>query len=235
MNIVDIVILGIIGVSILIGMYRGFITSVASLGGTLLSIGLSFWLGPKLVGWVQSNPETIRTLVSFTGAQTRIGDQALAQTDVAALAPERIQEVLQRVSLPQPLSRLLQNNLENQSFAPYQIRQVGDYVSQTIIGAVLNVISFVICFILCMIVLHFVLNLLKAVFKFPVLKQMNSLAGGIFGLLRGVLICYVAFVLLPLVQTAVPMEGLDELLAASALSPVFQSDRLILAIMNGRL
>ena len=59
MNIVDIVILAILGLSILVGLYRGFISSVASMGGCLLSLGLSFWLSPKLAGAIQNNPDDV--------------------------------------------------------------------------------------------------------------------------------------------------------------------------------
>ena len=108
---------------------------------------------------------------------------------------------------------------------------MGTYVSQTIVGAILNVICFVVCFL----VIHFVINFLKVVFKFPVLKQLNSLAGGAFGLLRGVLLCFVAFALLPLIQTLLPVQDINDLVAGSALAPLFNSGNLILAIMNGKL
>jgi len=235
MNIIDIIILSILGISCLVGLYRGFISSVASLGGCVLSLGLSFYLNPKLVAWVQENPDWVKTLASYTDAATRIGDQTLAQTNVSTLSSGGIMEILNRVNLPGPLSTLLQNNLTNQVYRTSGITQVGDYVSQTITGAVLNVICFVVCFIACFIAVHIVLNFLKVVFRFPVLKQLNSLVGGVFGILRGVLLCFVAFALLPLVQTVVPLEGLNEVLAGSVLAPIFNSDQLILAIMNGKL
>lgn len=233
MNIVDIVIIAILGLSVLVGLYRGFISSVASMGGCLLSLGLSFWLSPKLAAWVQSNPEILKTLASYTDAATKIGDQTLASTSVTSLTPNTITDILGKVSLPAPLNTLLQNNLENQVFGP--AADVGSYVSQTIVGAILNVICFVVCFVVLLIVLHFVLNFLKVVFKFPVLKQLNSIAGGAFGLLRGALLCFVAFALLPLIQTVVPVAGINDLVAQSALAPLFNSGNLILAIMNGKL
>lgn len=235
MNTVDIVILAILGLSVLVGLYRGFIASVASLGGTLLSLGLSFWLNPKLVEWVRSQPELIKTLLSYTDAATRIGDQTLAAQNVATLSSGTIDQILTRVNLPGPLSTLLKNNLSQQVFSGSGISQVGDYVSQTIVGAVLNVLCFLVCFLLCFLTVHLVLNLLKAVFRFPVLKQLNALVGGAFGLLRGGLLCFLAFALLPLVQTMVPMPQVNELIAGSTLAPLFNSNQLILAIMNGRL
>ena len=61
------------------------------------------------------------------------------------------------------------------------------------------------------IVLAIVLNLLKAVFRFPVLKQLNGLAGGAFGFLRGLLVCLVLFTLVPLVQTVIPLDMVNDL------------------------
>ena len=233
MNIVDIVILAILGLSVLVGLYRGFISSVASMGGCLLSLGLSFWLSPKLAEAIRSNPEILKTLASYTDAATKLGDQSLASTSVTGLTQNTITEILSKVSLPPPLDTLLQNNLQNQVYGA--AADVGTYVSQTIVGAILNVLCFVACFVALLLVIHFVLNFLKVVFKFPVLKQLNSVAGGLFGLLRGVLLCFVAFALLPLVQTILPVQGISELVEQSALAPLFNSGNLILAIMKGRL
>jgi len=233
MNVVDIVILAILGLSILVGLYRGFISSVASMGGCLLSLGLSFWLSPKLAEVIRNNPDILKTLLSYTDAATKLGDRTLASQSVTSLTETGISEILNKVSLPAPLNTLLQSNLQNRVYGA--AADVGTYVSQTIISAILNVICFIVCFLVLMLVLHFVINFLKVVFKFPVLKQLNSLAGGAFGLLRGVLLCFVAFALLPLIQTLLPVKDVNQLVEASALAPMFNSGNLILAIMNGRL
>ena len=233
MNAVDIVILAILGLSVLVGLYRGFISSVASMGGCLLSLGLSFWLSPKLAEAIQNNPSILKTLVSYTDAATKLGDQALASSNVTTLTETGIAEILNKVSLPAPLNTLLQNNLQNQVFGA--AADVGTYVSQTIVGAILNVICFIVCFVALLLVIHFVINFLKVVFKFPVLKQLNSVAGGAFGLIRGALLCFVAFALLPLIQTLLPVQDINQLVEQSALAPQFNSGNLILAIMNGKL
>ena len=233
MSIVDVVILAILGLSILIGMYRGFIASVASMGGCLLSLLLSFLISPAIASAIQKNPNLLKSLVSYSDAATRIGDQVLARTPVANLTQNAMTEVITRVSLPAPLTTLLQSNMTNKVFGAAV--DVGTYISQTIIGAILNVICFIVCFAVLMLVIHLVINFLKVVFKFPVLKQLNSFAGACFGLLRGVLLCFVAFALLPLFQTLLPIQNINELVQRSALAPLFNSGNLILAIMRGRL
>jgi uncharacterized membrane protein required for colicin V production len=236
MNLVDWVILGIIGISVLFGMYRGFIASVASMGGCLLSLGAGYWLSPRLAEFVRNNTTLGNTLMSYTDAATRLKDASLSSMSVAGLSAENISAILSRVSLPPPLDSLLKNNLEQEVYKATGLTQdVGHYVTQTIVSALMNVLCFVACFIAAMIVFHILLNFLKAVFRFPLLKQLNSLAGGAFGLLRGMLLCFVGFALMPLVLTIVPVEGLSEMVNASALAPLFNSGNMILSIMNGHL
>ena len=236
MNPVDLVILGILAVSVLFGLYRGFIASVASMGGSLLSLGLSFWLSPMVADFLRNNTSLSNTLMSYADATTRLKDSPLSSLSVQGLTSESISSILGRASLPAPLDKLLQNNLEQQVYKAANIPQdVGHYVTLTIVSALMNVICFVVTFVLLLILFHVIINLLKAIFRFPVLKQLNSIAGGAFGLLRGALLCFVLFALMPLLQTVIPVEGLGEMVETSTLAPLFNSGNLILSIMNGHL
>ena len=236
MNIVDYVIIGIVAISVLFGLYRGFVSSVLSMGGGLLSFLASFALYPKLAALIQNNAELQRTLLHYTDASSRIGDLELALTNVVSLGREGIQKVLGNVNLPAPLDTILQVNLENLVYGTQgAVTTVSDYVSQTILQASINIICFLVCFIGLYIALSLGMNLIRAIFRFPVLKQLDSLAGGVFGLLRGVLLCLAVFTLGPLVQTMLPMDLINDLIAESQLAPIFMNGNLITAIMNKQL
>ena len=236
MNIVDYVIIGVIGVSVLFGMYRGFIASVLSMGGGLISFLASFAIYPRLAALIQNNQELQRTLLHYTDASSRIGDLELALTRAASLDQEGIGQVLQNVSLPAPLDAILRVNLENLVYgASGAAASVADYVSQTILQASINIICFLACFFGLYLVISVALNLIRAVFRFPVLKHADVLTGGAFGLLRGVLICLAFFTLVPLVQTMLPMDIINQMIAESRLAPVFMNGNLITAIMNKKL
>ena len=236
MNIVDYVIIGIVAISVLFGLYRGFVSSVLSMGGGLLSFLASFALYPKLAALIQNNAELQRTLLHYTDASSRIGDLELALTNVVSLGREGIQKVLGNVNLPAPLDTILQVNLENLVYGTQgAVTTVSDYVSQTILQASINIICFLVCFIGLYIALSLGMNLIRAIFRFPVLKQLDGLTGGIFGLLRGLLICLAVFTLIPLVQTMIPLEFITQLLEESQLAPLFMNGNLITAIMNKQL
>lgn len=235
MNIVDYVVIGIVGLSVLFGFYRGFVSSVLNMGGCLISFGLSFLLYPKLADIIRGDTELVRTLLHYTDASSRIGDLETAITDVATMTREGIADLVGKVTLPPPFDALLQINLENMAFAPEGVSTVADYVSQTILNASINILCFVVCFVVLFIVISLLIGAIKAIFRFPVLKQLDWLAGGVFGFLRGVLICYAAFAIVPLILTVVPVDFVSAALNESTLAPIFNNGNLILAIMNGGL
>ena len=236
MNIVDYVIIGVLGVSVLYGLYRGFVASVLSMGGGLISFLSAFALYPKLAALIQNNEELQRTLLHYTDASSRIGDLELALTNVINLGREGIAQVLANVQLPPPLDSILQVNLENLVYGTQGAAStVSDYVSQTILQSSINIICFIVCFAGMCIAFSLASNLIRAVFRFPVLKQADALAGGVFGLLRGVLLCLIVFTLIPLVQTMVPLDVINQLLEESQLAPIFMNGNLITAIMNKQL
>ena len=133
MNIVDYVIIGIIGISVLFGLYRGFIASVLNMGCGLMSFLASFWVSPKLAAAVQSNQSFLNMLLHYTDASSRIGDLETAIMNVATLTSQSINSILEKVNLPAPLDTLLRVNLENNVYASSGLSTVSDYVSQTIL------------------------------------------------------------------------------------------------------
>ena len=234
MNLVDYIVLGVIGLSVLWGFYRGFVQSVLSMGACLLSFVGSFFLYPHLAQLVQGDQSLVVNLMHYTDASSRIGDLELALSNVTELG-SRMNNVLTNVNLPAPLGDILQFNLEHNVFAGQAVNTVADYVNQTIVNVSVNILSFLVCFVVLFVVLSILINMLRAVFRFPLLKQMDWLAGGVFGALRGVVLCYALFVLVPLVLTIVPFEGLDTLIKESTLAQIFNNGNLVLSIMNRQL
>ncbi len=233
MNIVDFCILGIIGVSLIFGLYKGFVASVLNTGGSLIAFGLSFWLYPKFTAFIQNNPQLQQTLLSYTDAERRLGDLSLGAKNVFTLTAGEIQEVVNRANLPGVLGDLLRNNLENKVYTG--IDTVEKYVSETIVSVCVNILGFILAFLVLYIGISLLISALKAVVKLPVLKQMDAAAGGLFGVLRGVLFVFILFTLVPMLETILPVGRVVELMNASRLAGLFNSGGLVTAIMNGSL
>ncbi|MDO4483323.1 MAG: CvpA family protein [Clostridia bacterium] len=199
MNLIDYVILFVLGFSVLMGIYRGFVSTVLNVGGGLAAFGLSFALYPKLAAAIAANGDLVRTLLHYTDASRRIGDLEMAIANVSTLTAERIAQIVEKVHLPAPLDTLLQVNLTGRVYTPSGLSGVSDYVSQTILSASINILCFLVCFAVLYFLISCVINMLRAVFRFPLLKRLDWLAGAVFGFARGVLICYALFTVVPLV------------------------------------
>lgn len=232
-NWIDVALIAILAVTTLFGLYRGFIAAILGTGSSLIAFGGAMYFSPKLVAIVQGNTSLRDTLSYYTDVSSRLGDLDTAISDVRTLTAEKITEIVSRVQLPEPLAKLLENNLSQQVYASERFSTVQEYISQTILSACINVLCFAVCFAVLLAALLLIVALLKFVFRFPVLKQLDSLAGGVCGLLVGALICFVLMALFPMVQTMLPMQELTDMVAQSKLAMFFMKDNLILAIMNG--
>ena len=235
MNIIDIVILVVLGISALYGIYRGFMHTILSLACCLVSVILAFSFSPKLAQWIRNNPGISSTLATYTDAGARVGDSDLANTSVQELPDYMLQQILDNVTLPQPIAEILQNNLTNRVLENTNENTVNDYVSKTIVTVVIDILSFIACFIVAYLVLSLLINLIHHVFKLPLLKQLDWLAGGIFGLLRGAMTLYVIFLLIPIISTVIPLDSFNVLLSESSLAPIFQSDGFFAKAIAGQL
>ena len=228
MNVVDWIIVGIIGISVLFGLYRGFIASVASLAATLISWGGSYLLTPKAVDFVTANTSLKETLASNINISKQLGDNA--GTLITDLNPEKVSDIVS--GIPKPLDTIVEKMLNSAGNAAGTATQ---YIQDHLVDAAMKVICFIGCFLIMMLVAHIIIVLLKTIFKFPMLKQMNTAAGGIFGLLRGVLICFVLFAAVPLVQAILSAENIsmiNDLVDESKLAPIFNNGSMIDSITN---
>lgn len=237
MNPIDVVALIIIVVCVIFGLYRGFIQSVLNLGGGILAFLGSFLLYPHMADAISKNVDITRIIASYTDSQSLLGDLDLSSQPVSGIDAASVEQIVEKANVPSPINALLEHNLENQVFQPLgqMATNVGDYVNQTIISVSINVLCFLLCFVVCFIAATILINLLRAVFRFPVLKHLDAAAGGIFGFLTGILLCYVCFTLLPLLESVIPIENFRQLADESILSKAFSHGSLILSIMNRRL
>jgi uncharacterized membrane protein required for colicin V production len=237
LNAIDYGIVILILVFTLFGFYRGFMQSMLNLGGCLLSFLASFWLFPKMADAISSNAEIVRMLSGFTDSGSVLGDLDLSSQAVSALSASNITAIVEKANLPDPIGRLLQTNLAEKAFTPLGdlATNVGDYVNQTILSVSINVLSFIVCFILCFLVITIVINLLKSVFKFPLLKQLDWLAGGAFGFVIGCVLCLVVFTAMQVFQSIVPIENVQQVVEESALANIFRNGNFVVSIMNRKL
>lgn len=233
MNIVDYLILGVIFISVIFGLRRGFISGVLSLGSLILSVFIAFQAYPILAQNLQSNEALVNTLVHYTDASSRIKDLELALTPVTELTQSALDQVMENANLPAVLESFVRQNVAQRTFASIGSVNISEYLNQTIISVSLNILCFILCFLAAYIVLSLLSHMICYVFRLPVLRHLDALIGGAFGALRGVLIVMVLAAIVPIILTISPIEQVEELINASKLAGFFFRDNMITAVMRG--
>ena len=236
MNLIDVAALVVLIASVVYSLYRGFLHSLLSVACCLLSLLLAFSIAPRLSAQLWENKSITAEMATYTDARTRVQDTTLANMSVSQLnGDESIARVLEKVSLPSPIAVILENNLRDRVFASVGLDRVNDYVSNTVVAVAVNVLCFIFAFTVCFLALSTLVSLIQHVFKLPLLKQLDWLAAVVMGLIRGALILYVIFLMLPILSTVIRLDTFDELVTQSAFAPIFQSNGFFSSVIAGKM
>lgn len=227
MNIIDILILAVLAVSVIYGMHRGFISGVLSVAALIGAAALSFAMSPQLAAWLKGNETLVETLMYYTDAGSRVSSLDLSLMSVSKVTEGALEQILSSANLPAAFRAAFITGLGSASSG----MTIAELLSQTIVSVSISILSFLICFFVSYIVATFVIHLISYVFELPVLRHLDALIGGVFGLVRGVLLLFILFALVPIVLAVAPVPQIEELIAASRLAPMFDS-QLILSILR---
>ena len=229
LNLLDITIIVILAFYLISGMYRGFITSLL---GTFGFVGA--WFGaqklyPKVAEMALSNQSLMAVLNQYLEPENFFSSHSQAVStvsEVIAGGESAIQNAVASVSGKLTvISKAFEANVRAQMFQRLGINTLADYLDQTIWQAVFNVGAFILCFAALYVLACLVVNLLDHVIAFPLVRGFDWLLGGLFGLVRGMVMVVLVLCLLPPIIQIVSPEFADNLTTGSALySFVMQMD-----------
>ena len=221
MNIIDIVILVVFGVCLISGMYKGFISS-----GMVILGFIAAWFGAQatytmLSEAILSNSSLMNVLSNYLEAGDFLGNAQLAGatvTEALAASNTILSNAVAAVSEKLPfLADAFAQNVQLQAFESIGISTLAQYLDQTIWVAVFQLVSFIVMFFVFYALSVLVINLLSRVFRFPVLRGLDSLAGGVFGLIRGYLLVLLVMAVIPMVLNVVNIPSVTEMYESSYL------------------
>lgn len=186
MNWLTLLIGGLFIVWILIGVWRGFVKMAVSLTAMLLTLVIVSFASPHvrdLMVQVTSVEQYIQE--GITGYVNENLNSQLAEEE-----PEE-GNAIESMPLPDIIKDLLVQNNNPETYYNMGVDQLSEYVSIYLTELIITAIAYVVTFILVFIILNIVLLVLQGIVQLPVLKQLNSLAGGILALVEGLFILWV--------------------------------------------
>lgn len=232
MNLIDLAIVAVIGLSIAFGLYSGLISSLVNMLGLGISWVCAFTMYGSLSNWIIENTSLMDQIVHYTEGASHIASMEIANTAVSGAMPSFVQQVVADAGFPAPFDGMLLQNILGEVFRGQGLTTMADYFNYTLAYAVLNIISFLLILGILYILFSLLGMVVSFVMQFPVLRQCDSLLGGCFGLARGLIIVFALFMLLPIVLAVLPLDFLSEMVEASRLSPLFQDHNFFLSTIK---
>ncbi|MCT4633374.1 MAG: CvpA family protein [Firmicutes bacterium] len=219
MNWIDIFCLLIIGISSLIGLFRGFILSFFG----IVSYVIAFFFTREyysLFAKYLAKMDFVDGIRSFfqeklQGLSINGGNLDFSQMDA-------VPKFLGRIAGKSDIFEKANGNLDMAKL------QLADSMTDTTV----NVISFILLFILSILILTIVVRLLDSVFSLPILKEFNKLVGLVFGGIRGVLIVMVIFALVPPIDSVFSSLDIIGTIYSSKVGVYFYEYNLVYMIID---
>lgn len=216
--IVDIIIVLIISLSTYIGYRRGLIKAVLHIFSFVLAIILALALYKPMSNIIINSTEI---------------DDSLKTTIYEKLAPQELTvenaQALQEQSVPQNIIDNITKYIQDASTDAQE--DVATVISEKLTELIINVGVGILVFIIAKILLSLIKVIGEWIAKIPIIKQLNKVGGLAYGVIRGILIVYVAFALIMLINPLINSTTVIDNINKSYLGKGMYKNNIILSIL----
>lgn len=186
--IIDCSILALLILTFFIGAYRGIVKTIFKTFSSIISLALAFSLHPLISQLVKATP-------IFDILKQNIGDKLGLSLEPAVVSqPEQVKLI---ASLPLP-DFLNEKLIENNNSVVYNLldaHSINEYICGYIANIIINIGVTIGLIIFMSLIIKAIIRSLDIISRLPVIHQLNYLGGGIIGLVSGVIIIWLIFVI----------------------------------------
>ena len=201
MNLIDLAAIAIIALFVLNGLYKGFLSTLLSIGAYFVSVIFGFLFMRPGAAFISGHKRLFNMMLYYTEGSEFIANPEYVRAELSSLSNTDINSIIESARLPYPMGREIARNIAKEAFAEQGITTLGDYFNQTIVCVFINILVFLLVFAAVRLILGFIINGADYADPFPVLRAHDGLLGGALGLVRGMLAMFLIFMLVPIVLT----------------------------------
>lgn len=230
----DYIVLLIFAISIIFGIYKGFISSAGSILVTICAWVGALLFTDDLALLLQQKTNLLEEIIYYVQADETITDLTLRKTSIFSLSGEAIAEAVEGADIPGFFKPHILQNIDNRVFD--SIETLGDYFDYTVGSVILNIVCFFAVLALVALIASIIKSGLEAMVKLPALKYVDGLLGAGFGAIRGLFLVYVFFMLVPVLLLVIPNSLVAKYLGDVSESPiasVFYDNNILLKYIGG--
>lgn len=188
MNWLLIVVLGILIVNAFIGRKAGFIKTAFSLCSMIVAIILTVWISPTVNDLMKDN-DKIHGYISEKV-------EKIVNDEVEEKKEDSTKQVVDQLPLPRSLKESLAKTIETKDGGIIPTDKLKDYIAEYLVNMIIKSLSFIVTFVAILILLWIVCFALNIISKLPILNSVNKTAGLLAGLIHGLVVVWVFFLLI---------------------------------------
>lgn len=170
------------------GRRIGFIRTVFTLFSTIVAIMLTVWVSPVINKEVQQNEkimnytsEKISQIIDFKDTGNKVTDQV---------------SFINKLPMPKAMRESLVENNNKEVYKAMDVKDFKEYVSESVSRMIINSGVFLCVFLIISIVLSVICIALDIISKLPVINGLNKTAGLLAGLIQGIVVVWIGFLIL---------------------------------------
>lgn len=229
---IDIVILVILAIALLSAYYRGTVYAALSFALTVLSFILALVLCSPLAGLIKKQGSIYSTMLYYFEGHEYISKSSveMVHASVDSVSDAALEILTDKADMPVPLGDKVKKNVRERAYRAREIYALGDYFNETVVDVVMNLILLLALFAVIRPVLGFFLKLIDYSKEgLRVLREFDPLISSGIGLLHGILLVFVLFMLVPVILTVLP--ALETFIDESVLGGFFYRANLLLPLI----
>ena len=174
----------------LYGHYRGFLRQCVSIGALVITILAVRFATPYVTSFLKENTQVRQVVAEMMVKASGLEEYREEQQDTPAF--QRI--AIENLKLPQSMKDALIENNNSEVYNLLGVDHFIEYVSAYLAGILINAAVSVLMFLLIQLLVRW-LDLLA---RLPIISGLNKIAGALLGLAHGLLLLWVACLLLDL-------------------------------------
>ena len=177
-----------LGYHIVDGLRRGFIRKAVSAVSLVITLVLVTYLTPQITTFIQDHTSIHEKL------SEKCSEILLNSNYNESLKTDQVL-IIEDLELPENIKEMLLENNNTESYDLLQVSGFHEYIGAYIANLIINALAYLLSFILIWTALQLLLMALDVVTKLPILRGLNQLAGGALGIVYGVVLVWIAFLL----------------------------------------
>lgn len=182
------VVMAFIAYHIIDGLRRGFIRKVVSAVSLVVTLVLVTYLTPQITTFIQNNTSLHENL------QEKCSNLFLNEEYNEDVKTDQVL-MIENMDLPENIKEMLLENNNSESYDVLAVSGFHDYIGAYLANMIINALAYLLSFLLVWTAIRAILLALDVVTKLPLLHGINRLAGGVLGLVYGIVLVWIAFLL----------------------------------------